>query len=122
MKKILILVLGCMVMTTASAGDWIHVNTRQGNYGNINHSYVSPSSQNGNTIKVMEVIENGPRHGNYAQYIMQIDCSDGTVLVASDIDWYDANQNFLESRSPSNPGWHSTANQKDVAVWNYMCR
>lgn len=109
-------------MATATAGNWVHVNSRSGHYGNVDHTYVSPNSRDGNSIKVMEVIENGPRHGNYAQYMMEIDCSDGTVTVASDIEWYDANQNFLESRYPSNPNWHSAANAKDIAVWNYICR
>ena len=122
MKKILILVLGCMVMTTASAGDWIHVNTRQGNYGNINHAYVSPSSlDSNNSIKVMEVIEGGLRHGNYYQYRMQVDCSDGTVRMVSNVQQFDANQNFLGENVPSNPGWYTATGQKDPSVWNYVC-
>lgn len=123
LKKSLLLILGCTVMSAASAGDWVHVNSRNGYYGNINHAYVSPSSVDGNgTVKVMEVIENGPRHGNYVQYRMQADCSDGTVRVVTNIQWFNAEQNFLDEKTPSNIGWHNADGEKDAAVWNYICK
>ncbi len=54
--------------TSNSSNNWIHVNTRNGYYGNVNHAYVLPSSLGSdNSIKVKEVIENGPRDGHYAQ-------------------------------------------------------
>ncbi len=102
-------------MSSAIAGNWKHVNSRNGYYGNINHTYVSPRSldSDGN-IKVMEVIENGPRHGDYAQYMMQVDCSDGTVAVTSDIQWFDAEQNFLDAKTPSKLGWHEATGEKSL--------
>lgn len=123
MRKILVATLGLIAMSSAIAGGWEHVNSRHGYYGNTNHTYVSPRSMDNNgNIKVMEVIENGPRHGNYAMYMMRADCSDGTVIVTSNIEWFDAEQNFLEERTPSKTGWRKATGEKDVAVWNYVCR
>ena len=114
---------GSAVYASSPSSNWIHVNTRNGYYGNVNHAYVLPSSlSSDNSIKVKEVIENGPRDGHYAQYTMQVDCSDHTVRVISNIEWFNSSGYFLEERTPSKSGWHPATGQKDPAIWNYVCR
>lgn len=121
MKRILFLALGCVAMASATAGDWVHINSRKGSYGNINHAYVSPSSLNNNKVKVMEQIEGGYRHGSHYKYWMEADCSDGTIRMVSNVQQFDAYNNFIGENPPSNPGWYPATGQKDPAVWRYIC-
>lgn len=104
--------------------DWVHINTRQGNYGNTNYAYVSPSSLDkaNNSIEVQEIIEGGARNGQSARYRMEADCSTGMVRTVSNIRWFDTNNNLAGENPPSNPNWHKATGQKDPAVWNYLCR
>lgn len=101
---------------------WIHVNTRQGNYGNTNHAYVLPSSLSNNRIQVKEMIEGGQRNGSHYIYWMEVSCSNGMIRMASNVQQFDANNNFKGEKPPSSLGWYKATGQKDPAVWNYICR
>ncbi len=108
--------------TSNASNDWVHVNSRRGNYGNINHAYVLPSSFNNNKIQVKEVIEGGQRNGSHYTYWMEASCSDGMIRMSSNVQQFGANNRFIGENPPSSPGWYKATGQKDPAVWNYICR
>ncbi|MBR7070438.1 MAG: hypothetical protein IKI30_08365 [Oxalobacter sp.] len=107
---------------SGTSNDWVHVNSRQGNYGNTNHAYVLPSTLSNNKIQVKEVIEGGQRNGNHYTYWMEANCSDGMIRMASNVQHFDANNNFKGENPPSSPGWYKATGQKDPAVWHYICQ
>lgn len=111
-----------VVSASGSPNGWVHVNSRQGNYGNINHAYVLASSLNNNKIQVKEVIEGGQRNGSHYTYWMEASCSDGMIRMASNVQQFGANNRFIGENPPSSPGWYRATGQKDPAVWNYICR